>query len=99
MQMERINCEWHPGVQQDAHELLVFLLEHVSAECARSTLPLTVRAHKEHDNDLCEAEQGKLAVAGPMGQESSVVGDIFGGVWQLTLTCEVRNIAICTLCT
>lgn len=86
------DARWATFAQQDAHEFLRALLAVLQKECDRNTRR---PQYRELGGEGGEAEQARAAAAYVRLWSDSVVDDVFGGLLQSTLRCEVRDAARC----
>ena len=88
VQMGAHDARWAARSQQDAHEFMLALFAVLQAECDRNTRK---PRYRELGGEGCEAAQARAAAAYLRLWSDSVVDDVFGGLLQSTLRCEVRR--------
>ena len=85
--MSERDSKWGRGSQQDSHEFLIALLTTLQSECDRNTRKPQYRELKGNGS---EAEQAQEAFEYARLWNNSIIDDIFGGLLQSTIVCNVR---------
>ena len=86
--MEGKDAKWGAGSQQDSHEFLIALLAILQTECDRNTRK---PRYRELKGEGSEATQARDAAEYARLWSNSIVDDVFGGLLQSTIRCQVRS--------
>jgi ubiquitin C-terminal hydrolase len=92
MQMAEREARWGARTQQDSHEFLITLLTVLQSECDRNTRK---PQYRELAGRGSEAEQAREAAEYARLWSDSVVDDVFGGLLQSTIQCQVCALYAC----